>query len=261
MEAGYSLKTSILNIRLTGYATDVTGNTLIKRFWNDDPDFQSFVNYVMQNVDTRSIGAEFVASVKINSKLTTTLVVAKGQSFYTNRPSVSIYQDNVPSNIPVTRDVYIKNYYLGVGPQSIYSVALKYTPGKSWFINLDANYMDDNYVEVSPDRHTQLASDMVTPNSKQWNDIYSQEKLPGAFMMNASLGKSIEISRYTKLLKNRTLLNINLGINNLLNNTDIKINGFEQLRYDFPNQNPYKFPNKYNYAFGLNYFLTIGLRF
>ncbi len=261
MEAGYALKTPILNIRLTGYATDVTGNTMIKRFWNDDPDFQSFVNYVMQNVDSRSIGAEFVASVKINSKLSVTAVAAKGQSFYTNRPSVSIYQDNVPSNIPITRDVYIKNYYMGVGPQSIYSLAIKYTPGKNWFVNLDANYMDDNYVEVSPDRHTQIASDMVTPNTKQWNDIYTQEKLPGAFMMNASVGKSVDISKYTKWLKNKTTLNVNLGVNNLLNNTDIKVNGFEQLRYDFPNQNPYKFPNKYNYAFGLNYFLTIGLRF
>jgi hypothetical protein len=261
MEAGYSLRSSLVNMRITGYATDVVGNTLIKRFWNDDPAFQSFVNYIMQDVNTRSIGTEFVANVKISSRLSATGVAAVGQSFYTNRPAVSIYQDNIPSNTPIVRDVYLKNYYLGVGPQSIYSLALKYATGKSWFFNLSGNFMDRNYIEVNPDKHTQLASDMVDPASKQWNDIYSQERLPSAYVVNASIGKSADITKWYKGLKRRTMLNVNLSVNNLLNNTNIKLNGYEQLRYDFPNQNPYKFPNKYSYAYGLNYYLTIGIWF
>jgi hypothetical protein len=261
MEAGYTLRMAKVNFRLTGYVADVTGNTLIKRFWNDDPDFQSFVNYVMQNVNTRSIGTEFVATAPITSRLTATVVAAIGQSFYTNRPLVSIYQDNIPANTPIVREVYIKNLYLGVGPQSIYSLALKYAANRNWYFNLDVNFMDRNYVEVNPDRRTQLAGDLVDSNSKRWNDIYLQERLPSAFVLNGSIGKSTDISKYYKGFHKRTTLNVNLGINNLLNNQDIKLNGFEQLRYDFSNQNPYKFPNKYNYAFGLNYHLTIGLRF
>jgi len=260
-EAGYLMRTSIVNLRFTGYVNDVKGNTIIKRYWNDDPDFQSFVNYVMQDVNTRSIGTELAVSVKVIPTLTVTGIAAVGQSFYTNRPLVSIYQDNVPANTAIKREVYIQNYYLGVGPQSIYSIAFKYTAPHNWHVNLDLNYMDRNYVEINPDRRTHLATDMVTPGSKQWNDIVAQEKLPGAFVANASVGKSFDVNRFYKRISSRTKLNVNLGVNNLLNNTNIKTSGFEQLRYDYASLNADKFRNRYMYAFGLNFYLTVGVRF
>ncbi len=260
-EAGYVMRTSIVNARVTGYVNDVTGNTMIKRYWNDDPDYQSFVNYVMEDVNTRSIGTEVAASVKVLPSLTVSAIAAVGQSFYTNRPLVTIYQDNVPGNTGVAREVYIKNYYLGVGPQSIYSLAFKYAPGHNWHANLDLNYMDRNYVEINPDRRTYLATQMITPGSAQWNAILEQEKLPAAFVANVSVGKSFDANRFYKKFSSRSKLNVNLGVNNLLNNKDIKISGFEQLRFDYNNQNAEKFRNRYLYAFGLNFYLTISLRF
>ncbi len=260
-EIGYLFKTSVVNFRLTGYVTDVTGNTIIKRFWNDDPDIQSFVNYVMQNVDTRSTGIELVAGGKITKALSATIVAAIGQSFYTNNPTVSIYQDNSPSMTATSREVYLKNYYLGVGPQFIYSLGLKYSPRNYWHVNLNFNYMDHNYVEINPERHTEAAIDLVPANSQQQKEILAQEKLPAAFTTDLSVGKSFNVSKYIKSVSSRTLLNVNLGVNNLLNNTNIKTTGYEQLRYDFAYHNPQKFPNKYGYAYGINFFLTIGLKF
>ena len=77
-------------------------------------------------------------------------------------------------------------------------------------------------------------------------------------------GYTYELSRRStvinKISKNASL-NINLGISNLLNNTNIINFGFEQLRYDYTNGNPAKFPNKYIYGMGINYLLNIVLKF
>lgn len=261
MEAGYLFHSSFFNSRITGYVTDNVNSTIIKRFFNDDPDIQSFVNYVMTGVNTRSIGTEFSATAKITKEISATAIAAVGQSFYTDNPTVSIYQDNIPTMIPTTRQVFIKNYYLGVGPQSIYSFGLKYSPKNYWHVNIDVNFMDRNYAEVNPDRRTQFAADMVDSGSTQWNKIFNQEKLPSAFTIDINGGKSFNLSKYIKKLNHRTLLSINGGIYNLLNNQDIKNTGYEQLRFDFTNNNPGKFLNKYAYAYGINYHVTIALRF
>ncbi len=260
-EFGILHKSTKLNVRLSGYVTDVTDNTIIKRYFNDDPAFNTFVNYLMQGVATRSIGTEFCAAYKINSEFTVTGLAAVGQSFYTNRPQVTIYQDNDPTKSAISHQVYIKDYYMGVGPQSIYSAELNYHPRNYWHVNLDFNYIDRNYVEINPDRRTQAAADRVIEGSADWNKIYGQEKLPAAFTVNLSGGKSFDVSHWYKKLHHKTLLAFNMGIVNLLNNQDIKITGYEQLRYDFNYKNADKFPNKYSYAYGINYFATISLKF
>lgn len=260
-ELGYIFKSSIFNCRLTGYVTDVTGSTLVKRFYNDDPDFQTFVNYIMQNVNTRSIGSELVAGAKISKSLSVTAVAAVGQSFYTNNPDISIYNDNSPTMVAAKRNVYIKNYYLGVGPQSIYSLGFKYNSRKYWHANLNLNYMDRNYVEINPGRRTQEATDLVNPTSQQWKDILNQERLPSAFTVDINAGKSFNLSKYLRFMKSRTLLNLNVGVNNLLNNTNIKTTGYEQLRFDYNNANSLKFPNKYIYGYGTTFYITLALRF
>ena len=261
VELGYIKRTPILSLRLSGYVTDITDNTVIKRFFNDDPSFLTFVNYVMQGVNTRSIGAEFAATYKLTKELSVTGVAAKGQAFYTDRPVVTVYQDNDPTLKVASRKVYIKNYYLGVGPQSIYSIAFNYRLRSNWNANINFNYMDDNYVEINPDRRTQLAADLVTPGSNQWNKIYNQEKLPSAFTVDIHGGKNFDISGLYKMLHHKTTLYFTAGIVNLLNNTNIKTTGYEQLRYDFTYHNPDKFQNKYGYAYGINFYTSLSLRF
>ena len=260
-EFGYLLKSPVFNMRISGYVIDSKDNTQIKRFYNDDPAYQTFVNYVMQNVNTRSIGTEIAGTYKINKQLNVTAIAAVGQYFYTDRPNVTVYQDNDPSKVATSQTVYIKNYYIGAGPQSIYSLDFSYHPRNYWHVNVNFNYMDRNYVEVNPARRTQDAGDLVTSGSQQWHQIYDQEKLPAAFTIDLNAGKSFDVSHYYKKLKHRTLLVFNGGITNLLNNQDIKMVGFEQLRFDFTGHNPDKFPNKYAYAYGINYFVSASLKF
>ncbi len=265
LEGGYLLKSGKVNARVVGYVTDVKNATEIKRFYNDDPAYQTFVNFAMQHQDTRSLGVELMGSYKLTRYLTVKGVAAIGQSFYTNNPDISIYVDNDTTQHAIASKSYIKNYYLPTGPQTAYSVELNYHSQNYWFANINFNYFDRNYVEVNPARRTQPAADLIARNSTKWNQIYDQEKLPSAFVTDFYAGKSFQLSRMSKLVKKttggNTVLAVSFGIKNLLNNTNVLLRGREQFRYDFVNRNPDKFPATYQYAFGINYYLNISLRF
>lgn len=259
LEAGYLLHAPRVNGRLVGYVTDIKDAAEIKRFYSDDSRFESFVNYALTGVNSRFTGIEFALDVKLSSAFNLIGVAAVGQAFYTNRPTVGIYRDNDTNITPVSREVYLKNYYMSVGPQSAYSLGLNYRSKKFWYANLNANYFDRNYIEAAPDRRTELASFGIERNSPQWHQVFDQEKLPSAFTLDLYFGKSFMLSQYSKLFPRSAFLYVNIGVNNLLNNTEIRTGGFEQLRYDY--NRPNAFPSKYFYGLGRNYFVNVSLKF
>ncbi|MEI8280569.1 MAG: hypothetical protein WCG87_12475, partial [Bacteroidota bacterium] len=163
IEGGYQLRKPNYSVRVEGFATNITDATEIKRFYNDDPQYLTFINYVIQNISIQHIGTEISAEVKITKSLSVTGVASISQTFYANNPNVSVYLDNDTTRTSTSRKVYIKNYYLGVGPQSVYSVNLNYRPRGYWNANLRFNYLDRNYIGINPDRRTPQAADLVTP--------------------------------------------------------------------------------------------------
>ena len=86
-----------------------------------------------------------------------------------------------------------------------------------------------------------------------------QEKAKGGFMLDASIGK------YIRLKKGRSI-SINLSVQNITNNRNLKTGGYEQNRSDNyqngQNRN-YAFSknSKYYYANAINGFLNIGFKF
>jgi hypothetical protein len=260
IEMGYLMKAPKLNIRIVGYATDIQNATSIQRFYNDDPDFQSFVNFVMQRVNMRFIGSELAIEYVLNPSLSISAVAAIGQAFYTNRPSVTVYADNDTNTTPGSKEVYIKNYYLGVGPQSAYSTGIAYNGAKHWYGKINFNYLDRNYIAVNPARRTIDAAELVDKNDMLYNKIFDQEKLPAIFSIDLSVGKSFRLNKISKKIPYGLMLYVNLGISNLLNNTNQKSGGYEQLRYDFTNNNPDKFPSKYFYGYGRTFYLSLSFK-
>ena len=79
--------------------------------------------------------------------------------------------------------------------------------------------------------------------------------------MDISGGWSWKFDDKFKSLKKNAFLVFNLGITNLLNNKDITVTGYEQLRYDFVTNNTNTFPPKYAYGFGTTFFASVTLRF
>jgi hypothetical protein len=85
-------------------------------------------------------------------------------------------------------------------------------------------------------------------------ELAEQQRLKDAFVLNASVGKSIYINR-------KVTINLNLNLNNILNNKNIQMSGYQQGRMDTTNFTTTKFPNKYTYAQGFRLSFTAGIRF
>jgi len=260
-EMGYIMHAPKLNVRAVGYVTEIKNGSSIQRFYNDEPEYQSFVNFVMQKVNTRNIGTELAVEYALNSMVSVNAVAAIGQAFYTNRPSVTIYNDNDTNITATSKEVFIKNYYLGVGPQSAYTAGIAYNSKKFWYFKLNANYFERNFVAVNPSRRSVEAAELLSPSDSLFGRIFNQEELPPFFTIDISGGKSIKLNKLYSKISYSTSLYLNFGISNLLNNQSIKSSGFEQLRYDFTNNNPTKFPNKYRYAPGRTFFVNVSLKF
>ncbi len=56
-------------------------------------------------------------------------------------------------------------------------------------------------------------------------------------------------------------LNFNLSVNNLTNNRNIQIRGWQDGKFDYKDYNINKYPNKVVYAQGLRVFFNVGIRF
>ena len=185
-------------------------------------------------------------------------VVAKGDYIYNSRPKVTITQDNSSELLAKDRVVYLKNYKVGGFPQSAASVGFKYRAPKYWFVGVNANYFDDIYVDINPDRRTAEAMKGSDPDMQgiitsdpQWDEILAQEQLDPGFTLNLYGGKSWKIKKY--------YIYLNVSVNNILNNTDLATGGFEQLRFDRNDID--KFPSKYFYLYGRTYFINLSCRF
>src|SRR4030095_11683485 len=122
---------------------------------------------------------------------------------------------------------------------------------------VNGNFFDGTYVEFNPVRRTAEAVDQLDENSAQRAEILDQEKLDAQFTLDISAGWSWKLNNQYKGLKQNTFLVFNLGINNVLNNKDLTAAAYEQLRYDFIDQNVNKFNTKYLYAFRTNFFASI----
>lgn len=260
VEGGYLLRAPNLSGRLSAFATDINDATQITRFYHED--YRTFVNYVMTNVDMRTWGTELAIQAKLSPTFSATFVGTYMQAFYNSRPDVSIVRDNDTTATVETSTAYIKDYYLAVGPQTATTLGLRYNSPKYWYANINFNYVDRNYLSINPSRRTVEAVDGLAVGSEEYNRILAQEKLPEAFTVDIFMGKSFNLYKLNKKLFNYgTFLYVNVGVNNLLNNKEIRTGGFEQLRFDYTSRNPDRFANKYFYGYGANYFVNISLKF
>ncbi len=263
-EAGYVHHSPSLSIRAVGYATNTRKGTDIKHFFLEGGGANTFVNYVLTDLSTRNMGTEIAAEYKLTTAFSLTAVAAIGQSFYVDNPQVAIYLDNFVDptgrgGFSGTEQVHLKNHYLAAGPQSAYSLGVGYRSPKYWYGNLNASFLDRNYIDIAPTRRTEAAVAGLEPGGAAYNSVISQERFKGAFTLDLFGGKSFLLSKTYKKLPRNTFLYLNGGISNLLDNRTIRTGGFENLRLDDGGQIN-RFPSKYFYAFGRSFFLNLSVK-
>jgi len=257
-EAGYVMNAPKLKIRATGFYTQFKNQLNVLTFYHDE--YRNFVNYAISNIGKVHMGVEFGAEAKIYKGLSVNAAASVGQYFFNTRQRATVTTDNSSAILSANDVVYSKDFYVPT-PQQAYTIGLDYRSPQFWFINVNFNYFDKMYLDFNPIRRTAAAVSGLDEGSERWHKVIDQTKLKSQYSLDAFAGYSWLMNRKFKYLKKRTFLLFNLGVNNILNNTDIVSGGYEQLRFDFAEKNVNKFPDKRFYAYGINFFASIGVRF
>lgn len=241
---------------ITGFWTDMSNLTERTSYYDDQ--YGTFMNYVLKGVKRQYKGIELGMAYKITPSLTASLAGTWARYQYKCRPTgIKSYENGMMDDIETK--VYLNNFFVGGTPQTAVNVGLDWAAPKQWFFNVNASWMGDAYVQVSPIRHEELPDLWQHYPDKEeleqkMASLASQDKMKNAFVLNASIGKLIYLNRQASL-------NINLSATNLLNNRNIMTNAYQQGRFDYTNYDAQKFPNKYQYAQGIRIFLNMGIRF
>lgn len=257
-EGGYLLRAPKVKARAVFYVTEFKNQTNTVSFYHSD--YRNFVNYSISDIDKRHLGTELAIDYTLGKGFSTSMVLALGQYFYTSRPLANITVDNTSEQLATNQIVYAKNFYVSGTPQDAITVGLNYRAKRFWFINLNANFYDNTYLDFNPARRTEAAVDLVDEYTTQWENIVKQEKADPQFTLDLFGGKSWKLNTYFKSMKKNTFLVLNAGVSNILNNKDQITGGYEQLRYDYVERNPDSFRPKYFYSLGTTYFVNLILR-
>jgi hypothetical protein len=247
-DVSYILRAPNLKARVTLYHAQMLDNLWVRSYYHED--LRNFINYIMENADQMSQGVEIGLEANLSPTLSAHAVFGHGMQIFTSRPNVTIAQDNNATLLADNRVVYLKNYYVGGSPQTIASTGLRYNSPKFWFAGVTANYFGNAYFEPNPDNHTAEAMRRYREGDIRIGKLLDQPKLDPGFTLDFFGGKSWRVKGGTLLL--------NVSVNNLLNNKDVVVWGFQQLRTDL--NNPDRFPEKYSYMYGTTYFVNLSFR-
>ncbi len=243
---------------LTAYYVNLDNVTERTGFYDDR--YSTYAIYALTGVRKVSKGIELGMSFKITPSLTATFAGTYARYQYKNNPQgTRSFENGLYAD--TTQTVYLKNFYVGSTPQTVFNLGLDWAAPGNWFFNVNGTWMGDAYVSLSPAYHEALPElwkkiDNCTPEKLQAKieELSAQDKLKNAFSLNVSVGKLIYINR-------KVSLNLNLNVNNVLNNRDIVTNAYQQGRLDTTNYIRDKYPNKYQYAQGVKVFFNVGVRF
>ena len=165
---------------------------------------------------------------------------------------------NIPEGTGINDMTRWQQHYVPSTPQLAASLGLVWNY-KYWFVNLDAEYFDEAYLDMNPLYRTDYAvcgpDHVSTPEEIVY--MTTQEKFDPAFLLNASVGKSWFIKR-------KYMVGFSLNAKNLLHNKSVKTGGYEQTRMVDNTDSKsryYRFDSKYFYMPGANYMLNVYFRF
>ena len=260
-EVGYQLRSSWLNLSLSGYYSKITDGTEWQNFYYDDVNSFTYISFT--DVEKEYYGVELGANVKINSAFSVKLLGQMSEAKYANNSNVR-YMNSTSAKY--TEEIcYNKDMRENGTPLTALSLGLSYH-SNGWYIDLNGNYYDRIYLSYSPsyryesslqNRHD-AGLEIFDNEGNILPGVLDQTKGKGGFMLDASIGRSIYLKKGS--------LSINLMVTNVLNNRDIVTGGYEQSRSDYTqsgNTRTYRFsknPMKF-YAYGTNGMLNITYKF
>lgn len=269
VDLSYIIKAPKFKARFTGYFSETLNSTDINFYYADALGATSglFVNEVVTGLNKRNKGVEVGLEYQITSTIKVTGVAAYGDYTYTNNPILKTTND-ASATISDYGRTNLEGYKLPGMPQQAYSFGVEYRDPKFWWIGANANYLSDNYLDVSNIKRTENyytsadnAGLLLPIDQNLANKYLNQEKFDPFTLINLVGGKSWRF-------QNKYTVGLFANINNVFDVT-YKTGGFEQsrnatYRQDFEDHqggNAGAFAPKYFYGYGRTYMVNIYLTF
>jgi len=265
-DLSYIIKAPKFKARFTGYFSETLNSTDINFYYADAVGGEgAFVSEVVTGINKRNRGFEAGLEYQITSTIKVTGVAAYGEYTLTNDPNVSLSDDAT-----ATTTDYGKANFTGLKqsgmPQQAYSVGIEYRDPKFWWIGANANYIADNYLDMSTIKRTSnyynydATTNYRTIDQALADSYLKQEKFDSFYLCNLVGGKSWRIGGKT--------LGLFATVNNVFD-ISYKTGGFEQSRdsnytadYEDHQSGSYsKFGPKYFYGYGRTYMVNVYLTF
>lgn len=310
-ELSYKFRLGNFSGKLSGYYTRFMDQVEQTAYYNDQ--HSTFTYLTMNGIEKEHYGLEAAFEYQVNSNLSFNLIGTLSDAKYVNNPFAQIsYEGMLGSQIeklnscknPVTGEamplhVIADGMRVSGTPLTAVSLGANYNVN-GWFFEANLNYYDRVYVGFSQyrrlnstyrtaghfytatgtDANGNLIFDVDKATLEQDGGVLfdqegnvvktyaaEQEKFDGGFMLDLSIGK------YIRLPKGRSL-SLNLSMNNVTNNCNLRTGGYEQNRDDSyykesggeaskGENKAYKFSknSKYYYANAFNFFFNVGFKF
>ncbi len=260
--------------RVTGFHTRFQGATDVNFFFVDAGVGSDFVQEVLTGVDKLHMGTELGVEYQVSSAVQLTAVAAIGKYVFANHPNITINFDTANAedeliNLEGSKDLgkaNIKDYKLGQGPQKAFAIGINYRDPKYWWVGATANYLANNYANISTITRTnsfyinpETGSNFPDATNENVSQLLAQQSLDNFYLLNLVGGKS--------WLKNGKYISVFASINNVFDTT-FRSGGYEQsrngnfgqLKQDALSGSP-SFAPKYWYGYGRTYFLNFAISF
>ena len=266
VDLGYIIKAPKLKARFTGYFSETLNSTDINFYYADAVGGEgAFVSEVVTGINKKNRGIEAGLEYQITSTIKLTGVAAYGEYTITNNPNVTVTDDASATTTSLGKANFTGLKQSGM-PQQAYSIGIEYRDPKFWWIGANANYIADNYLDVSAIRRTSnyynydVDANYRTIDQTLADSYLKQEKFDSFYLCNLVGGKSWRIGDKT--------LGLFANINNVFD-ISYKTGGFEQSRdsnytkdYEDHQSGSYsKFAPKYFYGYGRTYMVNVYLTF
>jgi hypothetical protein len=274
VDATYFIRMPKLTGRFTGFYTRFQNTTDVNFFFVDSGVGSDFVQEVLTDLDKLHMGVELGLEYQVSSAVKLSLVGSVAKHEYASNPFVTINFDTAGAAedlIDISGSKFlgqsaVKDYKLAQGPQKAIATGIEYRDPKYWWVSASANYLANNYANISTitrtqsfliDPETQLRFPDATDENVQ--KLLNQQPLDNFYLLNMVGGKS--------WLKKGKYISVFASVNNLFDTT-FRTGGYEQsrngnygqLKQDNFSGNP-SFAPKYWYGFGRTYFLNFAFSF
>jgi len=221
-DANYIFRSSKMQTRITAYYTMFKDAIETSFFFAQGlrGNQADFVNEIITGVEKKHIGIELSAQYQATPTIKLIAAGSFGQFTYNNNPQLYIKSESFTDEDSNFGTAYLKNYRISGTPQRAYSLGFEYRDPNFWWFQVNANYLSNNYVDISPLLRTNnfyLDADGVpfvdsetgvTVTQEQVDLLLKQEKFDAAFLVNLVGGKSWRI--------NTSYIGFFTGINNVL---------------------------------------------